>query len=73
MEKSGLFIVSPEFGGYLSKRGFYWRKQWKKRWVNLLFPLISYYFRLFLLISLYFSFFLFLFISSYLKGYFTWN
>jgi serine/threonine protein kinase len=30
-----VFIVSPEFGGNLSKRGFYWRKLWKMRWVVL--------------------------------------
>lgn len=35
MEQQNIFIVSPEFGGYLMKRGFYWRKLWKKRWVIL--------------------------------------
>ena len=29
------YVSSPEFAGWLLKRGFKWRKLWKKRWVAL--------------------------------------
>jgi hypothetical protein len=45
MEKNNLFVVSPEFGGILSKRGFYWRKLWKRRWVSIyvLYPIMIFH------------------------------
>jgi len=33
--KSSVYVTSPEFAGYLMKKGFRWRKVWKKRWVAL--------------------------------------
>ena len=33
--KSSVWVTSPEFAGWLMKRGFHWRKLWKKRWVAL--------------------------------------
>eukprot|EP00600_Ochromonadales_sp_CCMP1393_P010926 CAMPEP_0174996974 /NCGR_PEP_ID=MMETSP0005-20121125/696_1 /TAXON_ID=420556 /ORGANISM="Ochromonas sp., Strain CCMP1393" /LENGTH=1057 /DNA_ID=CAMNT_0016251449 /DNA_START=95 /DNA_END=3269 /DNA_ORIENTATION=- len=33
--KSSVYVTSPEFAGYLDKKGFRWRKVWKKRWVAL--------------------------------------
>eukprot|EP01036_Dinobryon_divergens_P032277 gene32277-41831_t len=33
--QSSVFISSPEFAGWLNKRGFHWRKLWKRRWVAL--------------------------------------
>ena len=33
--QSSVWVTSPEFAGYLMKRGFAWRKLWKKRWVAL--------------------------------------
>ena len=33
--QSSVWVTSPEFAGYLSKRGFHWRKLWKRRWVAL--------------------------------------
>eukprot|EP00601_Ochromonadales_sp_CCMP2298_P024078 CAMPEP_0173285796 /NCGR_PEP_ID=MMETSP1143-20121109/8825_1 /TAXON_ID=483371 /ORGANISM="non described non described, Strain CCMP2298" /LENGTH=615 /DNA_ID=CAMNT_0014224019 /DNA_START=59 /DNA_END=1906 /DNA_ORIENTATION=- len=33
--KSSIYVTSPEFAGYLMKKGFRWRKVWKKRWVAL--------------------------------------
>ena len=28
-------VTSPEFAGWLGKRGFHWRKLWKRRWIAL--------------------------------------
>jgi calcium/calmodulin-dependent protein kinase I len=33
--ESSVWVSSPEFAGWLQKRGFHWRKLWKKRWVAL--------------------------------------
>jgi len=33
--QSSVYVSSPEFAGWLMKRGFHWRKLWKKRWVAL--------------------------------------
>jgi len=33
--KNSVWVTSPEFSGYLHKKGFRWRKLWKKRWVAL--------------------------------------
>lgn len=33
--ENSVWVVSPEYAGHLSKRGFHWRKLWKKRWVAL--------------------------------------
>jgi serine/threonine protein kinase len=33
--ENSVWVISPEFAGYLTKRGFHWRKLWKKRWVAL--------------------------------------
>ena len=33
--ESSVYVTSPEFAGWLLKRGFHWRKLWKKRWVAL--------------------------------------
>jgi len=33
--QSSIWVTSPEFSGWLMKRGFHWRKLWKKRWVAL--------------------------------------
>jgi len=33
--QSSVWVTSPEFAGWLNKRGFHWRKLWKKRWVAL--------------------------------------
>jgi len=33
--KSSVWVTSPEFAGWLKKRGFHWRKLWKNRWVAL--------------------------------------
>ena len=32
---SSVWVTSPEFAGWLLKRGFHWRKLWKKRWIAL--------------------------------------
>jgi calcium/calmodulin-dependent protein kinase I len=32
---SSVWVSSPEFAGWLQKRGFHWRKLWKLRWVAL--------------------------------------
>eukprot|EP00605_Chrysophyceae_sp_TOSAG23-4_P000356 GSChrysophyteH1.ASY1.ANO1.403.1 assembled CDS len=32
---SSVWVSSPEFAGWLQKRGFHWRKLWKTRWVAL--------------------------------------
>lgn len=32
---NSVWVVSPEFSGFLLKRGFHWRKLWKKRWIAL--------------------------------------
>jgi PH domain len=32
---SSVWITSPEYAGWLQKRGFAWRKLWRKRWVAL--------------------------------------
>mmetsp|Transcript_14996 Transcript_14996/g.24825 ORF Transcript_14996/g.24825 Transcript_14996/m.24825 type:complete len:1019 (-) Transcript_14996:236-3292(-) len=42
MSESSVYIVSPEFSGYLLKKGFYWRKLWKRKWVVLHGDEISY-------------------------------
>ena len=31
--KSSVWVTSPEYSGWLMKKGFHWRKLWKKRWV----------------------------------------
>lgn len=33
--ENSIWVISPEFAGHLQKKGFYWRKLWKKRWVAL--------------------------------------
>jgi len=33
--KSSVWVTSPEFAGWLQKRGFHWRKLWKNRWLAL--------------------------------------
>lgn len=33
--ENSVWVISPEFAGYLIKRGFHWRKLWKRRWVAL--------------------------------------
>mmetsp|Transcript_25523 Transcript_25523/g.37678 ORF Transcript_25523/g.37678 Transcript_25523/m.37678 type:complete len:829 (+) Transcript_25523:68-2554(+) len=33
--ESSVWVVSPEYSGYLMKKGFHWMKLWKKRWVVL--------------------------------------
>jgi hypothetical protein len=33
--QSSVWVSSPEFAGWLGKRGFHWRKLWKQRWVAL--------------------------------------
>ena len=33
--QQSVWISSPEYAGWLMKRGFHWRKLWKKRWVAL--------------------------------------
>ena len=33
--QSSVWVTSPEYAGWLQKRGFHWRKLWKKRWVAL--------------------------------------
>jgi hypothetical protein len=33
--QSSVYVSSPEFAGWLTKRGFHWRKLWKKRWIAL--------------------------------------
>ena len=32
---SSIYVSSPEFAGWLYKKGFRWRKLWRKRWVAL--------------------------------------
>ena len=31
--KSSVWVTSPEYSGWLLKKGFYWRKAWRKKWV----------------------------------------
>ena len=31
--KSSVWVISPEYSGWLHKKGFHWRKLWKKRWI----------------------------------------
>jgi serine/threonine protein kinase len=31
--RTSVWLTSPEYSGWLMKRGFHWRKLWKKRWV----------------------------------------
>ena len=33
--KNSIWVTGPESSGWLFKKGFYWRRQWKKRWVAL--------------------------------------
>ncbi|KAJ1442069.1 kinase-like domain-containing protein, partial [Ochromonadaceae sp. CCMP2298] len=33
--QSSVYVTSPEFAGWLQKRGFRWRKLWRRRWVAL--------------------------------------
>ena len=33
--KTSVWVTSPEYSGWLEKKGFHWRKLWKKRWVAL--------------------------------------
>ena len=33
--RSSVWVTSPEYAGWLMKRGFHWRKLWKNRWVAL--------------------------------------
>eukprot|EP01039_Chlorochromonas_danica_P000439 gene439-473_t len=33
--QSSVYVSSPEYAGWLLKRGFHWRKLWKPRWVAL--------------------------------------
>ena len=33
--QNSVWVTSPEFAGWLGKRGFHWRKLWKRRWIAL--------------------------------------
>ena len=33
--QNSVWVTSPEYAGWLLKRGFHWRKLWKRRWVAL--------------------------------------
>ena len=33
--RNSVWVSSPEYAGWLVKRGFHWRKLWKRRWVAL--------------------------------------
>ena len=33
--RNSVWVTSPEFAGWLGKRGFHWRKLWKRRWIAL--------------------------------------
>eukprot|EP01036_Dinobryon_divergens_P038529 gene38529-50602_t len=33
--QSSVYVLSPEYAGWLLKRGFHWRKLWRRRWVAL--------------------------------------
>ena len=30
-----IWVTGPESSGWLQKKGFYWRRLWKKRWIAL--------------------------------------